>query len=441
MGEELIHHWSISVEEEDLREEFGRIPGRDVYQVLKGLFPSDGDDIFKGRDGVWMIKTKSETDYTNITQVTIQGKDYPVKTSENTRRITIRGEFKHSSTLYYGKDEILEELKKEHPTVVDVQKESKFYQGNLEETGKVIITFKGRQRPEKIKFIHMQIDVEDHIPKPKRCTNCQEFRHLKRFCERPPVCCKCAGDHVTAECKVEGANKCVNCNGEHWASSWGCPIYRKEEKVEEIRERERLTYRQAAYKASRNTPPDGNSTVNEVRSYAGAVGTPVTPNSSEQSIRKQMEDMKKEHDLKMGEMNGLISTLTEELSKQNDFIRLQAQMIYKIVNKSIFLNTDREMIGYLRELSDAYNGSPKEGDSESEEVSDEEVFVEESSKNKRKGRESESREDQYQHLSKKQQKKLRRKSNALAQAANVMELDSNFFKDKKLVSGRTRNRI
>ena len=434
MGEEVLHHWSVRVEEEGLREEFGKIPGRDVYQVLKGLFPSDGDDIFKGRDGVWMIKTKSETDYTNITQVTIQGKNYPVKTSENIRRITIRGEFKHSSTLYYSKDEILEELQREHPTVVDVQKESKFYQGNLEDTGKVIITFKGRQRPEKIKFLQLQITVEEHIPKPKRCTNCQEFRHLKRFCVAPPVCAKCAGDHVTSECKVDGANKCVNCNGEHWASSWGCPIYRKEEKVEEIRERERLTYRQAAYKVNRNTPPNG------VQSYAGAVGSPVTPNRSEQSIRKEMEDMKKEHDLKMGEMSGLINTLTEEIRKQNEFIRLQAQMIYKIVNKSIFLNTDREMMGYLKDLSDAYNGTPKEGDSESDEVSDEEVFVEEKSKNKRKGRESESREEQYQHLSKKQQKKLRRKSNALAHAANAMELDSTFFKDKKLISGRTRTR-
>ena len=139
-------------------------------------------------------------------------------------------------------------------------------------------------------------------------------------------------------------------------------------------------------------------------------------------------------------MSDLINTLTEELRKQNEFIRLQAQMIYKIVNKSIFLNTDREMMGYLRELSDAYNGTTKEGDSESDEVSDEEVFVEEKSKNKRKGRDSESREEQYQHLSKKQQKKLRRKSNALAHAANAMELDSTFFKDKKLVSGRTRTR-
>ena len=164
--------------------------------------------------------------------------------------------------------------------------------------------------------------------------------------------------------------------------------------MEEIRERERLTYRQAAYKVNRNTPPNG------VQSYAGAVGSPVTPNRSEQSIRKEMEDMKKEHDLKMGEMSGLINTLTEEIRKQNEFIRLQAQMIYKIVNKSIFLNTDREMMGYLKDLSDAYNGTPKEGDSESDEVSDEEVFVEEKSKNKRKGRESESREEQYQHLSK-----------------------------------------
>ena len=99
MGEELIHHWSISVEEEDLREQFGRIPGRDVYQVLKGLFPSDGDDIFKGRDGVWMIKTKSETDYTNITQVTIQDKDYPVNhcpLTNHPHRTTITTKSTHS---------------------------------------------------------------------------------------------------------------------------------------------------------------------------------------------------------------------------------------------------------------------------------------------------------------------------------------------------------
>ena len=80
---------------------------------------------------------------------------------------------------------------------------------------------------------------------------CQDYRHI-RFCTAPFVCAKCAGSHETHDCTVEKPNKCVNCNGHHWASSWNCPRYKQEQDVEAVRERERTTYNQAEAKIKSN---------------------------------------------------------------------------------------------------------------------------------------------------------------------------------------------
>jgi hypothetical protein len=34
-----------------------------------------------------------------------------------------------------------------------------------------------------------------------QCHRCQQYRHIKAYCNRPFVCVKCGGSHATASCK------------------------------------------------------------------------------------------------------------------------------------------------------------------------------------------------------------------------------------------------
>ena len=59
-----------------------------------------------------------------------------------------------------------------------------------------------------------------------QCKRCQCFNHVQSSCHRTPRCVKCAGEHLTADCKAskDSPPKCVNCGGNHTASYRGCEI-------------------------------------------------------------------------------------------------------------------------------------------------------------------------------------------------------------------------
>lgn len=60
-----------------------------------------------------------------------------------------------------------------------------------------------------------------------QCTRCQAFNHSKTYCNRPPRCVRCAGNHFTTDCKKEKNTPatCALCNGQHTANYRGCSVY------------------------------------------------------------------------------------------------------------------------------------------------------------------------------------------------------------------------
>lgn len=62
--------------------------------------------------------------------------------------------------------------------------------------------------------------------KPTQCYNCQSFGHGSNNCYKTSKCVKCAGKHISTECKSTSYTpKCSNCNGEHQANDLNCPNY------------------------------------------------------------------------------------------------------------------------------------------------------------------------------------------------------------------------
>lgn len=69
-----------------------------------------------------------------------------------------------------------------------------------------------------------------------QCNRCQAYGHLDSYCRKDPKCRLCGADHATethycSVCKAKGktcahlAPKCVNCTGNHQASSKTCEVY------------------------------------------------------------------------------------------------------------------------------------------------------------------------------------------------------------------------
>ena len=59
-----------------------------------------------------------------------------------------------------------------------------------------------------------------------QCKKCQGFGHTRSYCKKNARCVKCAGEHLTADCKVSRnvKAKCYNCGGQHPASYRGCDV-------------------------------------------------------------------------------------------------------------------------------------------------------------------------------------------------------------------------
>ena len=65
-----------------------------------------------------------------------------------------------------------------------------------------------------------------------QCKKCQRFGHTKSFCNREAKCVKCAGNHLSFECKMEKKQppKCSNCHESHTANYRGCMVAKELQK-------------------------------------------------------------------------------------------------------------------------------------------------------------------------------------------------------------------
>ena len=114
-------------------------------------------------------------------------------------------------------DEIKKEMKKQD--VTEVKRVTIKKEGKLFETNTYIMTFDQPKIPERIKVGYIMERVEQFIPNPLRCYNCQKYGHHEDNCRGRQVCGKCAQQHPDHH--IDNCNhpyKCANCGGNH-------PIY------------------------------------------------------------------------------------------------------------------------------------------------------------------------------------------------------------------------
>ncbi|GBM58402.1 hypothetical protein AVEN_63766-1 [Araneus ventricosus] len=115
-------------------------------------------------------------------------------------------------------------------------------QNNTRETSPVLVTMLGTRLPGYMKIWFTNQRIQSFIDRPRQCTKCYSFMHPSRVCEKTPVCHSCGAIH-SGICQVP--QKCINCQGDHSATSKGCPLYIKEQNIMELKCRNHLTTAEA----------------------------------------------------------------------------------------------------------------------------------------------------------------------------------------------------
>ncbi|KAL1117940.1 hypothetical protein AAG570_004253 [Ranatra chinensis] len=105
------------------------------------------------------------------------------------------------------------------------------YQIKSERAYRVVL--RGLHRHVPLHEITRDIEEQGHKEPHKRsdvvqCTRCQQFRHTKSYCNHPPRCVRCAGEHDSTTClkRRETPATCALCSRDHPANYRGCQVYK-----------------------------------------------------------------------------------------------------------------------------------------------------------------------------------------------------------------------
>ena len=170
---------------------------------------------------------------------TINVKTYPHK-SLNISKGVVRSKELSLCTI----DKIKKEMKKQG--VTEVKRGTIKKEGKLIETNTYIMTFDQPKIPERIKVGYTMERVEQFIPNPLRCDNCQKYGHHKDNCRGRKVCGKCAQqdpDHHIDNCN--NPYKCANYGGDHpvYARSYGS--WKLEKEILGIKHKNNIPFKEA----------------------------------------------------------------------------------------------------------------------------------------------------------------------------------------------------
>ena len=173
----------------------------------------------------------------------------------------------HKDLFFMSDEDILNELSEQGVTDV-----SRFYlkkDGQNIKTNTLFITFNTPTAPKELKIGYYIVKVQMYVPNPLRCFNCQKFGHSKKFCKNPLACWKCGSEgHDGSECTAE-TTCCLNCKGDHCASSKSCPIWIQEKDIQRIKTERGLSYGDARRLVTSQSSSSSSSSV--APSYASAV--------------------------------------------------------------------------------------------------------------------------------------------------------------------------
>ncbi|KAI8125585.1 hypothetical protein CVS40_4245 [Lucilia cuprina] len=165
----------------------------------------------------------------------------PVRFSLHKTLNTVQGRIFSRKLIDISQEDLLTSLKEQK--VIDVRKITKKENNNIVATGAAIITFDMIYRPDVLKLGWERVPVDEYIPNPMKCINCQRLGHTKKWCKNVEQCKECGITQVHEKCTRK---YCVNCQVEsHTSYDPKCPTYWKHKSVNYLRISRRCTTREA----------------------------------------------------------------------------------------------------------------------------------------------------------------------------------------------------
>ena len=117
------------------------------------------------------------------------------------------------------------------------------------DTNTLLLTFNTTTLPQNIKIFYRTVPVEQFIPNPLRCFNCQKFGYHEDNCKlTDAVICDRCGESKHASSICQRPFKCVNCGKEHSARSTECEVWKREKEIMRIKTIRKISYFEAKTK-------------------------------------------------------------------------------------------------------------------------------------------------------------------------------------------------
>ncbi|GFO24101.1 nucleic-acid-binding protein from mobile element jockey [Plakobranchus ocellatus] len=99
------------------------------------------------------------------------------------------------------------------------------------QTNTVDLTFDSPKPPSRIHAAQLTLDVRPDAPPPMRYYKCQPYGHSKDRCKKPAAICVRYGKGGHVKRDGSAVLHCVNCRGDHAASSKTCPKFLEEQAI------------------------------------------------------------------------------------------------------------------------------------------------------------------------------------------------------------------
>lgn len=99
---------------------------------------------------------------------------------------------------------------------------------------------------QKVQYVcYTKVEWDNYINKRRiaQCHRCQEWGHATMNCYADPACLKCAGEHLTKDCKKPKTEpaKCANCLKDHPANATICDTYiRRLDRITKIQDKTKI---------------------------------------------------------------------------------------------------------------------------------------------------------------------------------------------------------
>ena len=222
-----------------------------IQKYFEGV-SSDGFEIKRLRNGSYLVKCKTRTASNQLLKR--DGErcvDRPIKVSAHRGLNSCRGVIRCARLQDLSENEIKVGLQEQG--VSEVHRVHIRKDGKRVPTNTLFLTFLLPKLPEYLIVEFERVKVTLFVPTPLRCFKCQKFGHPAKACKNAKtVCHKCGETEHDGVCQT--GLKCVNCTENHPASSKDCPVFKKEQAIQQIRAERGVSFPEARRLFEQNNP-------------------------------------------------------------------------------------------------------------------------------------------------------------------------------------------